>query len=130
MQTHLLQCNSGNSLSKRIRLNKLEMCMLVMEEFQKTYTVASLYRGIFAKAIEQILPGYSALATLSNSTADPAVVPETVIRPGSSHLAPEDPEQIAQFDGTKFGGVDGDDLMNALMDEASIFGFWETWNQM
>ena len=104
--------------------------MLVMEEFQKTYTVASIYRGIFVKAIEQIFPGYSAPTTISTSTADPAVIPETDIRPESFHMAPENPNQIAQFEGTDFGSVDGDDMMNALMDEASIFSFWDNWNQI
>jgi hypothetical protein len=113
-----------------MRLNKLEMCMLVMEEFQKTYTVASLYRGIFIKAIEQIFPGYSAPKTSSNSTNDHVLTPETDNRPESFHVVPETPDQIPQFDGTEFGDVNGDDLMDALMDEASIFSFWETWNQI
>lgn len=45
-------------------------------------------------------------------------------------MAPENPNQIAQFEGTDFGSVDGDDMMNALMDEASIFSFWDNWNQI
>jgi len=133
MQTHLQRCKLGDALSKRIKLNKLEMCMLVMEEFQKTYTVASLYRGIFVKAIEQIFPGYSASATSFKSAADPAVVLENDTRPESSHMVPENPDQMAQFDefdGTGFENVDGDDLVNAMVDEASIFSFWETWNRI
>lgn len=126
MQTHLLQCKSGEALSKRIRLNKLEMCMLVMEELQKTYTVASLYRGIFVKAIEQIFPGYSAPTTNPKPTADDIAPPHGSIRRESFDLGPESLDQIAQLGGTEFGDVDGNDLMSALMDEASIFSFWET----
>ncbi|KAJ5127375.1 fungal-specific transcription factor domain-containing protein [Penicillium atrosanguineum] len=130
MQTHLLQCKTGDALSKRIRLNKLEMCMLVMEEFQKTYTVASLYRGIFVKAIEQIFPGYSAPTTYPKAITDSAVASDTGIRQENFHMAPENSDQVAQFDDTQFGNVDGNNLMSALMDEASIFSFWESWNQI
>ncbi|KAJ6120369.1 fungal-specific transcription factor domain-containing protein [Penicillium sp. IBT 18751x] len=129
MQTHLLQCKSGDALSKRIRLNKLEMCMLVMEELQKTYTVASIYRGIFVKAIEQIFPGYSAPTTYPNAIAAPTAPLDPPIRQESFPTAPDDSDQIARFEDTQTGDVDGNDLMSALMDEASIFNFWETWNQ-
>ncbi|PYH99433.1 hypothetical protein BO71DRAFT_314053, partial [Aspergillus ellipticus CBS 707.79] len=56
MQMHLLNCRSGSPLSRRLRLNKLNVCMMIMEDVQKVYTVASIYRGIFAKAIQQICP--------------------------------------------------------------------------
>lgn len=99
-----------------------------MEEFQKIYTVASIYRGIFVKAIEQIFPGYLAPTTYSNALTDNIVPSNTRIRQESIHMATDNSDQIAPFDDTQFGDADGNDLMNALMDEASIFSFWETWN--
>lgn len=130
MQTHLLHCKSGDPLSKRIRLNKLEMCLLVMEEFQKTYTVASIYRGIFRKAIQQIFPGYSTPVPPFSSPVNAATVPDTenhVEFPleGAANL-----RDNGQFNDALFGVADEGDMMNALMDESSLFSLWETWNQI
>jgi hypothetical protein len=130
MQTHLLQCKSCDPLTKRIRLNKLEMYMLVMEELQKTYTVASIYRGIFTMAIQQIFPGYSPPVAPFNSPANAATVPETEIHAERSLAEAENPRDNGQFNDTGSGVADEGDLMHALMDESSIFGFWETWHQI
>ncbi|KAB8218902.1 fungal-specific transcription factor domain-containing protein [Aspergillus novoparasiticus] len=134
MQVHLLQCKFGDSIAKRIRLSKLEMCMLVLEEFQKTYTVASVYRGIFTKALQQIVPGYSA-PTMRESpaaTAIPAPANESYA-PGAI-LETEDLDanngKNDQLDDLELAAAYEPDLMNILMDEGSIFDFWQTWNQM
>ncbi|KAJ5619291.1 fungal-specific transcription factor domain-containing protein [Penicillium lagena] len=130
MQTHLLQCKSCDPLTKRIRLNKLEMYMLVMEELQKTYTVASIYRGIFTTAIQQIFPGYSSPVAPYSSPVNAATDPETENQAQGSLTEAENPRDNGQFHDTLTGVADEGDLMQALMDESSIFGFWETWNQI
>jgi hypothetical protein len=130
MQTHLLQCKFGDPLAKRIRLNKLEVCMLIMEELQKTYTVASVYRGIFTKAIQQIFPDYPDRAmhasyspTSINFPGDEDPTRNLVDQPDSSSAG----GQLGESD---FGVLDGDDLMAALMDNASVFDFWQACNQV
>jgi hypothetical protein len=125
MQVHLLHCKTGDMLSKRVRLNKLEMCMLVMEELQKTYTVGSIYRAIFTKAIQLTFPGYST----PRAPFRPSSVSKTAVQSESSPVEAEAPDYSQLDDGT-FGNVGDGDLMNALMDEASIFSLWETWNQL
>lgn len=127
MQAHLLHCKTGDPLSQRVRLNKLEMCMLVMEELQKTYTVASIYRAIFTKALQLIFPGYSVPVAPFSSVAN-ATAPASVTGTASSPLEADVPGSTLFNDGTF--GVGEEDLMDALMDEASIFSFWETWNQI
>lgn len=134
MQAHLLRCKFGDSLSKRIGLNKLEMLMLVLEEFQKTYTVASIYRGIFTKAIQQIVPGYSAPKTPFSTAAAPIAAPGTENYGRGSLLEGEniDANNSENNPLGDFGFAVADEtfLTNDFLDEASIFGFWQTWNQI
>ncbi|OJJ84168.1 Zn(II)2Cys6 transcription factor [Aspergillus glaucus CBS 516.65] len=150
MQMHLLNCNSANSLSRRLRLNKLNICMMVMEEFQKVYTVASIYRGIFAKAIQQFYPRdagvlgmYSpiwfALDANANTNAD-ANAGEGVPAPVPAPVAVTSvPFSVDAGAGVENSLSEGDvnmntemtsDLIDALVDEASTFNFWETWGQL
>lgn len=133
MQAHLFHCKTGDALSKRVRLNKLEMCMLVMEELQKTYTVASIYRAIFTKAIQMIFPGYSAPVAPFSSTANASAAapsPASVNGAENSPIGAGVPDYSqTQINDGAFTVGDGN-LMDALMDEASIFNFWETWNQI
>lgn len=134
MQAHLLHCKTGDPLSKRVRLNKLEMCMLVMEELQKTYTVASIYRAVFTKAIQLIFPGYSAPVAPFSSTANAVATDHTPAGVSDVIGAENSPMEtnVLEFNQTHEGGfgVGEGDLMDALMDEASIFNFWENWNQI
>lgn len=133
MQAHLLHCKTGDPLSKRVRLNKLEMCMLVMEELQKTYTAASIYRAVFTKALQMIFPGYSAPVAPFSSTANAAAAAPTTANvnvPVNSPMGADVPDYTqGQINEGDFVVADGN-LMDALMDEASIFNFWETWNQI
>ncbi|KAJ5241152.1 C6 transcription factor [Penicillium citrinum] len=145
MQVHLFHCKVGDSLSKRVRLNKLEMCMLVMEELQKTYTVASIYRAVFTKALQLIFPGYlipvapfgstghAPAATGTTAVAAAAAVPASVSGAGAANspMGPGYgvPEYSPPIDDGSFG-VGEMDLMDALMDEASIFSFWEACSQI
>lgn len=137
MQTHLLFYKSANSIAKRLRLHKLEMCMLIMEELGKTYTIASIYRGIFLKAMHHICYPHQTGATAStqatgsvltrhpndsncpvNEAATGDFVTETL---QSNDLFINSSEQDPRIVG---GFVD------SLMDDSSIFNFWETLNQM
>lgn len=101
--------------------------MLIMEELQKTYTVASIYRAIFIKALQLIFPGYSVPVAPFSPVAN-AATPASVTATASSPLE-ADVSGSTQFNDGTFGVGEGD-LMDALMDEASIFSFWETWNQI
>lgn len=99
--------------------------MLVMEELQKTYTAASVYRGIFMKAIQQIFPNYRPSALLSTHTASPDRTSTGL--PGS-----DNPEPVAGHVGQDTDqGMEtsfNDDFVDALMDQASLFNLWEYWN--
>jgi hypothetical protein len=67
MQVYLLNCKFGDALSRRLGLNMLNMCMMILEELQKTYSVASVCRGIFGKAIQQLFPDDAASVSLTHS---------------------------------------------------------------
>ncbi|PLB52883.1 hypothetical protein P170DRAFT_434605 [Aspergillus steynii IBT 23096] len=122
MQTHLLFCRSADSLSRRLRLNKIEMLMLILEELQKTYTVASLYRGIFLKAIQQIFPNYQPAASVSGQDAGPAG-PDMVTTAESS--GPINAEPIVENASEGLDLVFDGSFVDALMDQASLFNVWE-----
>lgn len=107
--------------------------MMVMEEFQKVYTVASIYRGIFAMAIQQICP--EAVGEITGASAAPASAPG----PAPGVAAP--PSDQNQSTGITTGNpivnnvdldpnVDVTSMVDALLDESSTLNFWETWNQM
>ncbi|RAK71132.1 Zn(II)2Cys6 transcription factor [Aspergillus fijiensis CBS 313.89] len=120
MQMHLLNCRTGNSLSRRLRLNKLNVCMMVMEEFQKVYTVASIYRGIFAKAIQQVCP----------DRLDEQPDTSVSISAAAPLSAQSDEVTNATAAGNPGLGNDMDNMVDALLDESSALNFWETWGQL
>lgn len=130
--------------------------MMVMEEFQKVYTVASIYRGIFAKAIQQFYArdagvlGMSSptwLTVNANATASANV---NTAEPPAPVTVPVASVPVAVDAGAGVGDGDGQvqtgnipfggdvnmntemtsDLIDALVDEASTFNFWETWGQL
>jgi hypothetical protein len=127
MQLHLLQCQIGDILTKRVRLNKLEMCMLVLEEFQTTYTMASIYRGIFTKAIQQIFPGYSA------HTISPSHVALSIATPAAEQYVPASIIEGERLDTNntennelgylEFAGTDETDLVDVFLDDTSVLTF-------
>jgi hypothetical protein len=129
MKTHLFQCKYGDPLSKRIKLKKLEVCMLVMEELQKTYTVASVYRAIFIKAIQQIFPDYSAPVALYSSAINGATVSDTQNLTDNRLAGEEVLDHYAPLNDAEIDVLDESYFMQNLIDEASDFSFWETWNQ-
>lgn len=135
MQTHLLFYKSADPLTRRLKLHKLEMCMLIMEELQKTYSVASLYRGIFLKAMEQICPSYQTKSMTSDQAissvprSDSANRNHTGDKVASSQSVAEHVGNTTSF--TSASGQDTDilgDFMDSLIDDSSIFNFWEIWN--
>ncbi|KAJ9270458.1 transcriptional regulator family: Fungal Specific TF [Paecilomyces variotii] len=115
MHTHLMNCKSTDPLSQRLGLNKLNMCMMVLQELQETYVVASIYRGVFSKAIKQLCPEYA------------SSIPEDVIRPPTAEYASA---EARNDDGEVIDTMISDDLIDSLMDEASIFSLWESWSRM
>lgn len=103
--------------------------MLVMEELQKTYTVASIYRAIFTKAVQLIFPGYSVFGTLVSSASTPTLVPQYTAGNQNPMMQMEALGYTPFNEGTFGIGTEGD-FMDALMDETSTFGLWEGWNQI
>ncbi|KAL4774361.1 fungal-specific transcription factor domain-containing protein [Aspergillus nidulans var. acristatus] len=142
MQMHLLNCRSGTSLSRRLRLNKLNACMMVLEEFQQVYTVASIYRGIFAKAIQLICPegagtGGNENTAVTGSSSVPLRMGISASTSASIPVPPESAELDHQHVGTAATvgpepgqGATLTDMVDALLDETLPFNFWETWGQM
>lgn len=114
MHTHLMNCKSADPLSRRLGLNKLNMCMMVLQELQETYTVASIYRGVFSKAIKQLCPEYA------------SSVSEDIARPVTAESASVEAKQDGE---DMLDTMISDDLIDALMDEASIFSLWENWSR-
>ena len=113
MHTHLLNYKSTDPLSRRLGLNKLEVCMMVMRELEETYTSASIFCGVFLEAMRQLYPEYSASTTLpppgmpnSNQTTQNTVLPQLDVT-----LSPM-----------------SDDILSALMDGISSPNFWESIN--
>ncbi|PTB42669.1 hypothetical protein M441DRAFT_137092 [Trichoderma asperellum CBS 433.97] len=113
MHVHLLNCKSEDALSRRLSLNKLELCMMVMEELEEMYTSASVYRGVFLEAIRQLHPNYSSSSTMSESNSTDFSQP----RGSFSNDAMMVP-------------LVNDDILNALLDESSCFTFWESFSDI
>ena len=99
--------------------------MLVMEELQKTYTAASVYRGIFMKAIQQIFPNYRPSTLLSTHATSPDRTSTDL--PGSGNAEPF-AAHTGQATNQEMETSFSDDFVDALMDQASLFNLWEYWN--
>lgn len=112
MHIHLLNCKSPDPVSRRLGLNKIEVCMIVLEQMQHTHPCSSVFRGIFLEAIRYIFPNYVAQT----------VLPETA--------SESSPLQEVSTDDPMAGITIGEDAIDALMDEVSIFNFWESLNNM
>ncbi|KAL6810268.1 fungal-specific transcription factor domain-containing protein [Trichoderma sp. SZMC 28015] len=140
MQTHMHCYKSADSLTKRLTLHKLEMCMLIMEELQKIYTVASLYRGIFLKALQQICPTYQPMISAADQTANSTLESNSNNINHVTHEAAPSQTAAGLFHNTNNStfpvnasehetGFLGD-FMGSLFDETSIFSFGDLWNVM
>ncbi|KAJ5423810.1 Transcription factor, partial [Penicillium cf. griseofulvum] len=112
MHVHLLNCKSPDPVSRRLGLNKIEVCMIVLEQMQHTHPCSSVFRGIFLEAIRYIFPNY---------------VAQTVLPELASESSP--PQDVSADD--PMAGITIDEnAIDALMDEVSIFNFWESLNNM
>lgn len=114
MHIHLPNCKSPDLLSRRLGLNKLELCMIVLE-INTTYpSILINLPWHLPRSYRQIFLAY--LAQL------PAPELATASGPSPMQDAPAD-NQIAVM-------TIGEDTIDALMDEVSIFNFWESLNSM
>ncbi|EFY89034.1 hypothetical protein MAC_04965 [Metarhizium acridum CQMa 102] len=88
-------------------LNKLELCMMVMEELEETYASASIYRGVFLEVIRQLYPNYS-----TNTLAcEPNMRDPFFSRANAADESTPMPTA-------------NDDVLDAFLDEASAMNFW------
>lgn len=108
--------------------------MMVMEEFQKVYVVASIYRGVFARAIQQFYSEDAVPMRISSPppTAVPEVAPEVApsSAPGGVAAAPDEPGCKDHLEVPEINTELTNDLIDSLVDEASAVDFWETWGQL
>jgi hypothetical protein len=86
--------------------------MMVLEQMQ-THPSSSLFRGIFLGAIRHIFPTYVAQSTMPELATLESSVPQNV--------SVDDPMAGITID---------EDAIDALMDEVSMFNFWESLNSM
>lgn len=118
--------------------------MMVMEEFQKVYSAASILRGIFTKAIQHLCPEDAVNATTStvDSTSSAtsssktgtskavctADVTTTETSAPGNRISPVTLPLEGNLDVS--GIISNDSIVDVLMDEASIFNFWGTLGPM
>ncbi|EHK50239.1 hypothetical protein TRIATDRAFT_289040 [Trichoderma atroviride IMI 206040] len=123
MQVYLLNCKFGDALSRRLGLNMLNMCMMILEELQKTYSVASVCRGIFGKAIQQLFPDDAASISLSHSLPEPNIIAIPEPMPPTMSIA-DTPLQLELFG----SNASKAEFIDALTAEPSIFSFVDMLN--
>ncbi|PTB39150.1 uncharacterized protein TrAFT101_008058 [Trichoderma asperellum] len=123
MQVYLLNCKFGDALSRRLGLNMLNMCMMILEELQKTYSVASVCRGIFGKAIQQLFPDDAASISLFHSLPEPNIVAIPEPMPPTMAIA-DTPLQLELFG----SNASKAEFIDALTAEPSIFSFVDMLN--
>ena len=84
--------------------------MTVMSGLQDTYPLAAIFRAILRGAMRRLQPDYAGLGT-----AEPVVVPRSGTRAGRSlPVGPKLPHGV----------------VDALMNEASLLDFWETFSRV
>jgi hypothetical protein len=123
MQVYLLNCKFGDALSRRLGLNMLNMCMMILEELQKTYSVASVCRGIFGKAIQQLFPDDAASISLSHSLPETNLMAIPEPMPLTMSIA-DTPLQLELFG----SNASKAEFIDALTAEPSIFSFVDMLN--
>ena len=109
--------------------------MMVMEEFQKVYVVASIYRGVFVRAIQQFY--FEDAGPMMISSPPPVAVPEaapcstpTAEAAAAAAAAPDEPGFSDNLGIPEINTELTNDLIDSLVDEASTIDFWETWGQL
>ena len=91
---------------------------------QETYASAAIFRGIFLEAIRRLCPEYHSGA----SAAPPPSGPHS-----QAVVSAATPSAIASDGPVEIGGTPpfiADGIVDALMDEVSMFNFWETFSRM
>ncbi|KAF4553563.1 Fungal specific transcription factor domain-containing protein 65 [Elsinoe fawcettii] len=73
MQMHLLDCKSAISSVRVLGTTRLQLCMNIMMELEKTYTAAGFALKLFEKAHEKLLSRSRGRAAARLSTGDPDV---------------------------------------------------------
>ncbi|KAF3046851.1 hypothetical protein E8E12_002413 [Didymella heteroderae] len=119
MHVHLLGCKSENHLTRRLAFNKLEMCMIVMRELQKTHTSASIFCGVFGEAIRQLLPG-----PFDESVWGVA----QIRRPSTAGTTSQDSAQTVNLFDSALQPIVTDDVLESLLNETSSYNYWESFN--
>jgi hypothetical protein len=117
MHVHLLGCKSDDRLTRRLAFNKLEMCMTIMRELQKTHTSASIFCGVFGEAVRQLVPGH----------LDETVWGTAQVR-GSFTTSPASGVGTVDFNDPGVQPVVTDDILESLLNETSTYNFWESMN--
>lgn len=86
--------------------------MIVLEQMRHTHSCSSVFRGIFLGAIRHIFPDYVAQTVLPELASESS------------------PPQEAPADDPMAGVAISGDAIDTLLDEVSIFNFWESLNNM
>ncbi|KAI8720002.1 Zn(2)-C6 fungal-type domain-containing protein [Fusarium sp. LHS14.1] len=120
MHVHLLDCKSQNPLTRKLGFNKLEFCMEVMREFQKTYTSASVFCGIFGEAIRQLSPDHPDQSDAARSQPATRASNSMQNDGGGIMAGPADADSM----------LISDDLLQSLLSEGSEYNLWESINMM
>ena len=110
--------------------------MMVMEEFQKVYVVASIYRGVFARAIQQFYSEDAVPMRISSPPpmavpeVAPSIAPATAATAASTSAVPDEAGCRDHLEVPEINTELTNDLIDSLVHEASTIDFWETWGQL
>jgi hypothetical protein len=108
MQTHLLESMSSDPLIKKVGLNKLDLCMMIMSQLEETYPAATLIRGLFLEAIDKVhSQNHQSMKLSQNDTF-------MLATPNTSDTASSDMETMFAVDNN-----------NALLANTALFDFWD-----
>ncbi|KAF3009982.1 hypothetical protein E8E13_011329 [Curvularia kusanoi] len=118
MRVHLLGCKSDDRLTRRLAFNKLEMCMTIMRELQKTHTSASYFCVVFGEAVRQLMPG----------PLDETIWGTPQIRGASATSPVVGRVRSVDFNDPNLQPVVTDDILESLLNETSTSNFWESIN--
>lgn len=96
---------------------------MILEELQKTYSVASVCRGIFGKAIQQLFPEDAASISLSHSLPESNIT--AIPEPMPSTMAITDTTLQLELFGSNASKAE---FLDAFTAEPSIFSFVDMLN--
>lgn len=113
MQIHLFNSTSISPLTRRLGMNKLEFCCVILEELQSVFDSAAVFRGIFLEAARRIA-GRTTTANGDQHTDD--------------HAHVRAPQAGAEHDAVLVPKNDGFNMYDALFGmedlSSSGVGFW------